>query len=329
MLIAKNSIGGGAPIMVAMLYTVIADVVPVSERATVFLQLMAVYLTSQMIAGPLGGILMIRDPWVPLLGSLGVFFLTGLAIWALPETLHTHASKNGNLEEAARPSTVKLGHKIRAGLGDLSEFILGNPSLCFLMFSLTFVILGRFVGEILLQYATKRYGWSWSDASIILTIRSAVSLLTMLVVMPIASRLCLQRLGMTGMAKDLWLARLSGIIAVIGCVIIAAAANGYLFSVGLVWFALGSAMTPLIRSLLNNMVEEHHIGTVNTLVGFMETAGLTIAGPLLAKSLGVGLNLGGPWIGLPFFTAGSFFTISCTILWTFRLPDDGSLSADP
>ena len=315
--------------MVAMLYTVLADVLAISERATVFLQLSAAFLTSQMIAGPLGGILMIRDPWVPLLVSLGCFFLAGLAICVLPETLHTHDSKNGNLEEAAGPSTVKLGQKIRAGVGDLSEFILGNPSLCFLMFSLTFVILGRYVGEILLQYAPKRYGWSWSDASIVLTIRNAVSLLTMLVVMPVASRLCLQRLGMTGMAKDLWLARLSGIIAVIGCVIIAAAANGSLFSVGLVWFALGAAMPPLIRSLVNNMVEEHHIGTVNTLVGFMETAGLTIAGPVLAKSLGVGLNLGGPWVGLPFFTAASFFAISCTILWTFRLSDGGHLSVNP
>ncbi|KAK3996392.1 major facilitator superfamily domain-containing protein [Cladorrhinum sp. PSN332] len=312
-----SRIGGGATIMVAMLYTIIADVVPVTERATVFFQLTACFLTSQMIAGPLGGVMMRRDPWDPLMASLGFFALSGLVLWALPETLRVHDHKNTDVhqeeeeeeeeeETSSSPDARKVWEKVCAGVGDLSRFILGNKSLVFLMLSLTFIILGRFVGEVLLQYSTKRYDWSWSDASFVLTIRSAVSLVNLLALMPIASWFCLRRLGMTGMAKDLWLGRLSAIIAVTGCLVIASAANGYLFCVGLVWFALGSGLTPLIRSLLNSLVEEHHIGTMNTLIGFMETVGLTMAGPVLAKSLEIGLDLGGPWIGLPLIIADGY-----------------------
>ncbi|KAK4227516.1 major facilitator superfamily domain-containing protein [Podospora fimiseda] len=317
---AFQLIGGGATIMVAMLYTIIADVVPVTERATIFLQLAACFLTSQMIAGPLGGLMMKRDPWDPLIGSLVFFALSGLVLLALPETVVLHDRKTDIHEPEEEPNVGKVWGKVCHGVGDLSEFILGNKNLVFLMLSLTFIILGRFVGEVLLQYATKRYSWSWSDASMVLTIRNVSSLVNLLVIMPLASWVCLQRLGMTGMAKDLWLSRFSAMVAIIGCLVIAFAANGSLFCVGLVWFALGSGLSPLIRSLLNSLVEEHHIGTMNTLIGFMETVGLTMAGPLLATSLRVGLDLGGPWVGLPLVVAALFFMASCTILWIFRLP---------
>lgn len=319
----------------AMLYTFLADVVPIEARATVFLQFAAVFLGSQMVAGPLGGALMVRDPWIPLVVSLGIILLGGIIVLFIPETLQLHDKKGSH--KAASPAArggdadaeeetsvvVKLRRRVRAGSQEVWEFILGNKQVTVLMLSLVFVILGRFVGEVLLQYATRRYDWSWSRASIVLTIRNATSLITLLVLMPFASWLCLQHLHMTAVAKDIWLARWSGVMGILGCLIIAGAANGYLFSVGLVWFALGTGMSSIIRSLLNGMVEEHHVGTVNTLVGFMEMVGLMMAGPLLAESLSIGLNLGGAWIGLPFLTAGLFFITSTAILWSFRLPSSG------
>lgn len=163
----------------------------------------------------------------------------------------------------------------------------------------------------------------------VVTIRNAGSLVTLLVLLPNASWLCLQRLGMAAVAKDLWLARWSGIVQVAGSLLIAAAVNGLFFSFGLAWFALGSGMASLIRSLLNALVEEHHVGTLNSLLGVTETVGVMVAGPLLAKSLSVGLNLGGAWIGLPFVTTALFFAVSTTVLWAFKLPDRRQRSLEP
>lgn len=322
-----------------MLYTLFADVVAVDERATVFLQLAAVFLAAQMVAGPLAGVMMVRDPWIPLFVALASLILANLAVLAVPETVHIRDRKrassdqDGNDDGNGDGNSVlqrdKLWRKVRDSLAEVWDFVLVNKNLAYLMLSLVFVILGRFVGELLLQYATDRYGWTWSRASMVLSIHSVGSLVTLLVVLPVASWLCLQRLGMPGVAKDLWLARWSGIVHIVGSLIIAAATNGLFFSFGLVWFALGSGISSLIRSILNTLVEEHHVGTANTLVGFMEMVGMTVASPLLAKSLSVGLNLGGPWIGLPFLTAGSFFIISTTILWTFRLPNGRRSAVEP
>lgn len=316
-----------------MFYTAIADVVPAEERATVFFQLNAVFLGSQMFAGPLGGAMLVWDPWTPLLVALAVLVIANLGVLFFPETVHVHDRKGVEEGEESHadgiPKAARLWQKACAGLAEVWDFILGNKSLAFLMVSLVFVVLGRFVGELLLQYAAARYGWSWSVASMVLSIRNAGSLVTLLALLPVASWFCVQRIGMAGVAKDLLLARWSGIIHIVGSFIIAGAVNGTLFSVGLAWFALGSGMVALIRSLLNALVEEHHVGTVNSLVGFMEMVGMTVAGPLLAESLKTGLNLGGAWIGLPFVTAGLFFVVSTTILWAFRLPNARRSSVEP
>ncbi|KAL2133861.1 hypothetical protein VTI74DRAFT_1533 [Chaetomium olivicolor] len=330
---AFQLIGGGGPVVVAMFYTAIADVVPNGNRATVFFQLAAVFLASQMVAGPLGGAMLIGGPWTPLLVSLVILIIATFSILIFPETVHVHdrkaAEEERDAEDDGVPRLTKLWQKARTGLGEVWDFVLGNKSLAFLMVSLVFVILGRFVGEILLQYATDRYGWSWSFASMVLTIRNAGSLVTLLAVLPAASWLGVQRLGMTAVAKDLWISRWSGVVQIVGSLLIAAAVDGWLFSIGLVWLALGSGMSASIRSLLNTLVEEHHVGTVNSLVGFMEGLGMTIAGPLLAKSLSVGLNLGGGWIGLPFLTGAIFFTMSTAILWIFRMPNGRRSPVEP
>jgi hypothetical protein len=88
----------------------------------------------------------------------------------------------------------------------------------------------------------------------------------------------------------------------------------------LVVFAAGGGMTALIRSLTNALVEEHHIGVLNSLIGFMEMAGLMVAGPILAKTLGLGFEWGGLWMGLPFMFSALLFAFSTAIVWTFRIP---------
>jgi len=306
-----------------MMYTVLADVVAISTRATVFFHMTAAFLASQMIAGPTGGTLLAWNPWIPLLLALALLVICCfLAFFAMPETVHVHDHHNTSaaLDEDDDPAASKLLRKARAGLEEVYTFILGNTRLAFLIISMVFIILGRIVGEVLLQYSTDRYGWSWTKASLVLTIRNAGSLLTLLVLLPAASWVLISRRGLSAMEKDLSLARWSGVVQVVGSVVIAAAGNGVMYAIGLVWFAAGAGMTSVVRSLLNALVEEHHVGTVNSLIGFMEMIGVAAASPMIAESLKLGLKLGGPWVGLPFITAAVFFGVATVIVSMFRLP---------
>lgn len=91
-------------------------------------------------------------------------------------------------------------------------------------------------------------------------------------------------------------------------------------STALVVFAAGGGFPSLLRSLMNALVEEGHVGTLNTLVSFLETIGLMIAGPTLSEALGYGIERGGAWIGLPFLCAAGLIFLSTVIVLAFRLP---------
>jgi hypothetical protein len=207
-----------------------------------------------------------------------------------------------------------------ADFQDMTTFVLGNLRVTVLLLSIVFAILGKFVEEMLLQYSSKRYGWSYDRASTLLAIRPASSMILLLLVLPGVSWLCVNKLKMVPVAKDLWIARVSSVFLTAGTLMVAAAVNGYFLMVSLVVMSMGSGLLSVVRSLANALVEEHHVGIVNSLIGFMEMVGLMIAGPVLSQSLRIGFELGGPWVGLPFLCGACLCAVSTAIVWSFRIP---------
>lgn len=296
-------------------------------------------LVGEIISGPLAGFMMHTSEWLPILASLALTILTLILSFTFPETLglnthdkvksaaadNDHSADTSNATSATDDTklSTKVGVILGKAKGDLVEvqkFVLGNLRVTFLLLSIVFVILGKFVQILLLQYATGRYGWSWDEAAILLSIRSISNLVLLVAILPAISWVCLNTLQMPGVAKDLWIARVSGVIQIAGALMVACSVNGSMLMVSLVVFAAGGGMSFVIRSLANALVEEHHVGIVNSLIGFMEMLGMMIAGPVLSASLRKGFELGGPWQGLPFLAASVLFGIATAIVWAFRIP---------
>ncbi|KAK0733813.1 major facilitator superfamily domain-containing protein, partial [Lasiosphaeria miniovina] len=331
-------IGGGAPTVQAMLFTFLADVVPLAERSTVFFQMGAVFLCSQMTSGPLASVLMARNLWLSIGSGLALLTVANIAVLFYPETLQLRkqtgvdrpakrsradssgsTGASGDLDD--RPfSVLALWQRARDSVPEVRDFLVHNKGVVILLLPAIFDYMGGFVvQDLLLQYAAKRYDWSWSKATMLLSIRSASSLATLVVLLPAASWFCLHRLAMAGVAKDLWLARISVACQASGCLVIGLASSGHMLLPALVWVALGSGADSLVRSLLNALVEQHHVGILNTLIAFLEMVGMMVISPLMAKCLSVGVHLGGAWVGLPFFVAAAFYCITATVLYAFRL----------
>src|SRR6187399_3735058 len=95
---------------------------------------------------------------------------------------------------------------------------------------------------------------------------------------------------------------------------------------GLIILAFNNGMAAVIRSLLSGMVEPHYLGTLNSLIGVLEMVGLMAAAPTLFQSLRYGLELGGAWIGLPFFCAAGMISLSSAIVWFLPIRE-GAISA--
>lgn len=301
------------------------------------MQVNAWFLVAEMISGPLASILMHRSPWLALAVSFILLAISTLIALVFPETLDIQRLKdrqeaaahgdvttpndtNADLEASKQTKFQHLWAICKKDVLEVYDFVLKNQRTTFLLLSLVFVVLGKFVLELLLQYATARYHWTWDKAAILITIRSASTLLLLAVVLPGISWVCVHRLKMSSMAKDLWLSRVSGMVQTLGALLVAFSVNGTMLMVSLVVFAGGGGLTSLVRSLANALVEEHHVGILNSLVGFLDMVGIMIAGPILAKALKVGFAWGGPWMGLPFMVSAFLFGISTAIVWTFRIP---------
>ncbi len=310
-----------------MLYTCMADVVPVANRATVFFQCGAVYLIAALVASPLAAALMIRSPWLAYTVGTGLLILANLLSLLLPETnkLRQRSPKrrdsNGVEDQVNKTGPIQqtLQH-IRTSTREAWGFVRVNQRVTFLILTIVFVFMGKWVQEMLLQYATKRYNWKWSQATFLLTVGNASNLVVLMAVLPAISWVLISRLHMSGVAKDLVLARASSIILILGSLVIALAWNGYVLAFGLVVLSFGGGLNSLIRSLANALVEEHHVGILNTLIGLMDQLALVIAGPLLSMTLSAGFDMGGIWVGLPFFCSALMFCVATAVTFLFRMP---------
>lgn len=289
-----------------------------------------------------------------------VVMIIALALLHLvPETIEVrrwHDARAGKRPEEESRRLVKTGG-ILAGFHEqmqrIREFLVTNKRAAILILPFCFMQLGKYIQELLAQYATTRFGWSWSKvgmtflspfplprphfpsrplgsygqanepkASYFLTLKSASFIIMLTFLLPALSTLCLSRLRMSPLSKDLWLSRWSGVALVVADLVLTFAATPALYTAGLVLLAGGCGLGPLLRGLLNALVEPHHVGLLNTVVGILETAGIMVASPVFSWSFQRGMEMGGGWVGLP-FAAGAVITGGATmIVWAYRIPEE-------
>lgn len=273
--------------------------------------------------------------------------------FVLPETLHTDEQSASALEEenADRPrtscavldspadahpetTTPKLPQTIHAAMAKAlaslvasMAFLSGraNQHVALLLATLLTTTLGRHAQDILMQYARRRYDWSWSQAGFLVSLKSFVFMVLLLVLLP-AVNYALGRWGgrivATTRQRDLWLARVSCGILIFGAVTIGLAPRAVMMVTGAVVYCLGNGYNFILRSLLADVVEPAHHGTLFNTAGILESLGAVIAGPLLAVAFRAGIQLGEFWTGLPFFVAAILFSTAMAVLVTVRLPTE-------
>ncbi|OAA45873.1 Major facilitator superfamily domain, general substrate transporter [Beauveria brongniartii RCEF 3172] len=188
---------------------------------------------------------------------------------------------------------------------------------------------GRSAPDILLQYVTKRYGWTWADSSLLLSMHWLITLILLTAVLPAVTQFLLQARGMPSQTTDLLLARVSVVASSVGAFVIGASTNVPLMAVGLGLFTLSYAYPMLARSLLASVVDKRHTDVMYTTISIFEALGSIIAGPLLSASFRQGLVWGTEWLGLPFLLAGALFGSAVILLSSVGLVSNFETNLEP
>jgi hypothetical protein len=171
-------IGGGGQMAVAMVYTIVADVVPVEERTDMFFRLVALVLVFNVVFNPISAWLLQYDPWLSMWIGFGFMVFGTLCILLIPETMHLrrkgdmqhneeHENEQLNDVSPSKHHVLKQAwFGIKNDMQHVWRFIFASKSIMILMFATAFFFPSRIVlSGILLQYMSKRFEWSWSKVS--------------------------------------------------------------------------------------------------------------------------------------------------------------------
>lgn len=164
---------------VAMIWTMLADVVPVSERAAIFNQLYAMTLVLAIVVNPISAFLLTFDPWIAMWIGYFILVIGVFSVVFFPETLSMHKLADDKRQQEAQttssigdeaPTNPKKGGLIKQTLfalrNDMSHmyrFIFASKSVMLLMLAyvMSFPVTLAFMVD-LLQYLTRRFEWQWS-----------------------------------------------------------------------------------------------------------------------------------------------------------------------
>lgn len=153
----------------------VADVVPPQLRSTVFFYRFCCDQVSDLLMPPFTAALMAHGVWPPLLVVVALQVITVLLSLVLPETLPVPEDKGVsnpseedlNSNHEAQASNGK-GISLLANMLESFASFMRDRTVMLLVFTFLISRLGRQTNAVvLLQYASKKYGWSLSKVSAI------------------------------------------------------------------------------------------------------------------------------------------------------------------
>ncbi|KAJ3484894.1 hypothetical protein NLG97_g6947 [Lecanicillium saksenae] len=291
-----------------MIYTILADVTTKAQRSTAFLYLSGILTTCGLVANPLTSLMMNGlGAWFTVYSGFVLMSLSLILVTTLPETRSAAVVKQAeaarNAERVSNASTEGKWWDIRPMLRAAwtqivvinQTLFVGNPRVGTLLLSTVFFTVGKCVMMLMLQYVTKRFGWTWAKAGLIAAVKNVASLVLTVAILPAVSQLLLKS-GMAPLFKDWWIARASALISAVGMLVTGMAPTIPLFIAALVFTECGGGLQPALCSVVTELVDKRHVALVMTVLSISLTVSEMVAGPVMAQTFNAGLYLGGIWV---------------------------------
>ncbi|WQF89913.1 Putative major facilitator superfamily, MFS transporter superfamily [Colletotrichum destructivum] len=335
-------VGGGNLVVSAVIFSMLTDITtsenrliwhpPVpcwtlltcADRARKF---MAAHLSSMIgnLGSPIiaGWMMEKTGPWPVMWVSLFGFATMGYTIHLIPET---RPAAQASLDTMADEPVISTPQYRPRQLKELLSLI-KLPSLVLLLVTmLTLFPITLSTYQFMIIFASRRYQISTSQTGFLSFFYGFSVIVVIIAILPGVSKLLSspktpKALRFSSSNKrDLFLARVSSAILLLGSFCLAVSPNVNAFTGGLVLLSLGSGWGSYARSLCALYVDSAHRTQLYSITSLIETAGMIYAQPMLAGLFGLGMDLGGFWIGLPYLGCACFCAASLGLLLLVRLP---------
>ncbi|KAJ6789218.1 hypothetical protein PWT90_05828 [Aphanocladium album] len=138
------------------------------------------------------------------------------------------------------------------------------------------------------------------------------------VVLPAVSEL-LRKVGMSPLLKDWWIVRISAVITIIGTLAMGLTPTIHLFVGAMIFSQCGSGLQAALRSVVTELVDQANVAVVMTVLSISLTISEMVAGPLMATTFKLGLNLAGLWIGMCYIVSAAIMAVGTILLFSVAM----------
>ncbi|KAI2470770.1 MFS general substrate transporter [Annulohypoxylon bovei var. microspora] len=295
---------GGAPVLLACIYSILSDVIPESNRSLTFMRVHVTSVVGNLVSPALASAMMSSTgPW-PLMLITFVLWIIALALVALiPETFHRALSNDAD----SQPISFKA--RVVQGLRQLKD------SLCIIRIRSVFLLLCIFflsypaimcTLQFMIQFLSKRYHIRLAETGYVQSIYGIAHIVLVLLIIPPISSIIIQpstprwlRIADEG-KRDLVLVRYFYAASMTGSLILGISPSLPIFVAGLLVMSLGSISSSFIKSIAASHVDSEHRSRLFTIIAIVEVGSNIWTMPALAGLFALGMKLGGEWIGLPY-----------------------------
>jgi len=171
----------------------------------------------------------------------------------------------------------------------------------------------------MMQYMHVRHHWSFEKATTLMSFGALTHLIILLTVIPITHAYLVRKLDDPEKA-NVAVVKGSIVFHIVGVFIIGISPAPTGVFVGIFLAMLGSGIGASLLSFMTSIIHKDEVGFLYTLLTFIGTIGGLAGTPSLQLALSKGIEIGGGWIGLPFYIATSMYVLGALVLWGLRVP---------
>ncbi|KAM3511335.1 hypothetical protein MY11210_005008 [Beauveria gryllotalpidicola] len=320
-------LGGGDKVGAGIMTTMLTDILPESQITASFFALSSAFTLASLLGAYFATAVLRHGHYFALFSILSVQIVNFILALLIPETLNTRHRPSRNCPSPGPKPNDKLSARIKVLCTKLAaslKCVFGgsNKRLTLLLLCVFLNGIGKdAVNNIRKQYAVKRYGLSWADAGLIVSVEYLVRLFLLVVAVPLLL-LAFRKAQVRPITQSAGILRFSNLSIFVGTCIGAAATKTGEFTASQAIFGLGGCLEPTMRSLVAVTALDSGRSSALTAVEVLAMLGAAVGGPVVAATFSLGISWGGGWIGLPLYIGAGFLLATSLVLLAMRFHDE-------
>ncbi|KAK0119437.1 hypothetical protein ONS95_010886 [Cadophora gregata] len=323
-------LGGGLNSASAFMWAMASESIPSEKRSHAFYYIFSAFYVAELISSFVASITLDISPWIPCGLAMGAVVLCLILLVVMPDP-----GKSANSDQIRPKPGDDLGESICSPTASSSSTsargLISALSHRNIRLTIPVFLVGIFryaMLNILIQYASMRFGLKISTGATFYTETAVVNIVLFLFLVPQLTGHVRRKYSIQPSVIDLFLVRTSVTLMCIGCLAIGLAQSSSLLPIGVFIFAAGFGSRVSALSLVSYWISDDAKATFYAAIVVLESLGHAVGDPSIQQIFAASLRLSPFWMAMPFFVGSVLYSLAAASTVFIRLDQPSTDSSN-